>query len=328
MLLLESSPDFVHVLSLRGSFLYVGPSIRRVLGYDPEDVVGKSISDYCHPADLVPLMRELKESSATPAPDGSTSNQVPPRAVDLLFRIKSKSGGYVWMESRGRLYVEPGKGRKAIILSGRKRAMPTLTWGPVGQTGGLVLPTRGKETEASAGEREFWGTVNRSSTFLFVGAAIRDVLGWGVGEVIGKRLEDFICVPVDASYNPCFAVQDAVYRASTDSNVQHSQVVFDMQTKNHDGISITMILYHSSNPFASPPEPLICQFKMTSALGQSVPIVHPFMSDVFEEMNTSRNTSWQYELQQLKFANQRLLEEVQSLESRAQRGSRLAPSTY
>jgi len=234
----------------------------------------------------------------------------------------------VWMESRGRLYVEPGKGRKTIILSGRKRAMPTLTWGPVAQTGGLVLPTRGRRNEQASGEREFWGTLNRSGTFVFVGAAIRDVLGWGVGEIIGKRLEDFICVSADASYNSSFTIQDAVFRASTNSKIQHSQVVFDMQTKDGNALSITMILYHTSNPSFIPPEPVICQFKMTSALNQSVPIVHSSTSDVFEEMNTTRNTSWQYELQQLKFANQRLLEEVRSLESRPPRGSQLTSSTY
>jgi hypothetical protein len=36
---------------------------------------------------------------------------------------------------------------------------------------------------------------------------------------------------------------------------------------------------------------------------------------VFEELETSRASSWQYELQQLKFANQRLAEEADRLES-------------
>ena len=64
LLLLESSPDFVLALSLKGAFLYVSPSVRRVLGYEAEDLVGKSITDFCHDADKVPLVRELKESSA------------------------------------------------------------------------------------------------------------------------------------------------------------------------------------------------------------------------------------------------------------------------
>lgn len=193
LLLLEFLPDFVLVLSLKGAFLYVAPSVRLVLGYEPEDLVGKSISDICHPADLVPLMRELKEGSVSGLSIAGTgdvgSSTVPglvPKSVDLLFRALPKpsmsssplptqeasaergvfqhsqsspatgsqssfhsgspcsdnlSGGaaapYVWLECRGRLHVEPGKGRKAIILSGRTRWMPVVRWRSVDNADGL-----------------------------------------------------------------------------------------------------------------------------------------------------------------------------------------------
>ena len=86
LILLEYSPDFIYVLSLKGFFLYVAPSIRNVLGFEADELVGKSIEEYCHP-DLVPLMRELKESSV---PDTVTGSR---RTVDLLFRARSKSEG-------------------------------------------------------------------------------------------------------------------------------------------------------------------------------------------------------------------------------------------
>ncbi|EPQ51996.1 hypothetical protein GLOTRDRAFT_47843, partial [Gloeophyllum trabeum ATCC 11539] len=125
LVLLEGTPDFIHVLSLKGSFLYVAPAVRKVLGYEPEELVGKCISEYCHPADVVPLMRELKESStghpgsAASEGAGSASGMGVPKTVDLLFRAQAKWGSWVWVECRGRLHVEPGKGRKAIVLSGR-----------------------------------------------------------------------------------------------------------------------------------------------------------------------------------------------------------------
>ena len=125
LILLEYFPDFIHVLSLRGFFLYIAPSIRNVLGFEADELVGKSIAEYRHLADLVPLTRELKESSV---PDTVTGSR---RTVNLLFRARSKSEGYVWVESRGRLHVEPGKGRKAIILNGHVRPMPMIQWGDV-----------------------------------------------------------------------------------------------------------------------------------------------------------------------------------------------------
>lgn len=44
------------------------------------------------------------------------------------------------------------------------------------------------------------------------------------------------------------------------------------------------------------------------------PSMHPSGASLFEELETGRGSSWQYELQQLKFANQRLYEELQALE--------------
>jgi PAS domain S-box-containing protein len=122
LILLEVLPDFIHVLSLKGNFLYVAPSVRRVLGYEPDELVGKAIQDFCHPADVVPLMRELKESSTVPTTGSEAATIVhAPKRVDLLYRARNKAGEFVWAEARGRLFVEPGKGRKAIILSGRAR---------------------------------------------------------------------------------------------------------------------------------------------------------------------------------------------------------------
>ena len=138
-------PDFVHVLSLKGLFLYVAPSIRNVLGFEADELVGKSIAEYCHPADLVPLMRELNESSV---PDTVTGSR---RTVDLLFPVRSKLQGYVWVESGGRLHVEPGKGRKAIILNGGVRSMPMMRWVGVVQGGGIVPALGGGRRVAFGG---------------------------------------------------------------------------------------------------------------------------------------------------------------------------------
>ena len=80
-------------------------------------------------------MRELKESSV---PDTVTGSR---RTVDLLFRARSNSKGYVWVESRGRLHVEPGKGREAIILNGRAR--PMMRRGDVCRAGVGVVPAMG-----------------------------------------------------------------------------------------------------------------------------------------------------------------------------------------
>ena len=51
------------------------------------------------------------------------------------------------------------------------------------------------------------------------------------------------------------------------------------------------------------------------------PLMHSPGASLFEELETVRGSSWQYELQQLKFANQRLHEELHALEGAAKTGT-------
>lgn len=63
-----------------------------------------SLPTLLHPADSIPVMRELKEAGST------TSTQAP--AVSLLYRIRRKKSGWIWLESKGRLY-----GTLALVFS-------------------------------------------------------------------------------------------------------------------------------------------------------------------------------------------------------------------
>src|SRR6201992_2953276 len=112
--LLENSDDVIHVLSLKGLFLYLSPSCRKVLEYETSELVGTALSAVCHPSDIVPVTRELKDTSS-----GSS--------VNVVFRIRRKNSGYLWFEGNGSLHTEQGKGRKCIILVGRERPVYTLS---------------------------------------------------------------------------------------------------------------------------------------------------------------------------------------------------------
>ena len=278
LMLLETSPDFVHVVSLKGSFLYVAPSVRRVLGYEPEEMVGGSLADLAHPEDVVPLMRELKESSSTGGGSLVGEQQqssgpplsIGPRTVDLLFRARTKWGEFVWVECRGRLFVEPGKGRKAIILSGRAREMPRV-----------------RCAMAHYGGREFWCMI-AGSVFVVVGSRVKEVLGWSAGELVGRSVGSVVCGGVEAGRR---------------------------KLRRADGVLIqgTVVLYPAKQQLDARPAiarwPMICQIKLDDSVRTEGE------TDVFQELDTTRGSSWQYELQQLRFANQRMHDQLALLET-------------
>ncbi|KAG7448421.1 uncharacterized protein BT62DRAFT_705415 [Guyanagaster necrorhizus] len=167
--LLSHLPDFFLVVSLKGAFLYVAPAVQHVLGYAAEELIGKALGDICHAADVVPLMRELKESSswATPSHGQGDSSKFAdsdgkPKTVDLLFRAQTKAGVYVWMECRGRLYVEPGKGRKAIVLCARSRAMASLTLSSASSLDVVIREAGGSDCETNGAGQKLSSSGNLS----------------------------------------------------------------------------------------------------------------------------------------------------------------------
>ncbi|KAI6106899.1 PAS domain-containing protein [Pisolithus croceorrhizus] len=430
LLLLELLPDFLLVLSLKGSFLYVAPSVRLVLGYEPHELVGRSIADVCHPADLVPLMRELKEGSVSAGGTLGTSGSCPPgspgdgahplgvpKPVDLLFRAAPKtavhplppfspstsapalttntvtpvassdiptesdasdpgstSRPYIWLECRGRLHVEPGKGRKAIILSGRARWMPTVRWDTIKCVGGVgvgilggssspepkpqaVPAGQGSKAVSLAEAQEFWALLAPAGTFLVASAGVRDVLGWGVGEIIGRSLWGMVADGMASGVAIPVRVETELARLSEEEviaetgNPKPTVLSVTLVARSGHTVPVRIVFYRTprahthlptgglANPRGNSLCPLVCQVSvlppgtltgMVSVSSSSCPsssrdaavssgdagpwLMHPGDAALFEELDTARGSSWQYELQQLKFANQRLHEELETLE--------------
>lgn len=162
-ILLENTDDVVHVLSLKGLFMYLSPSSLKVLEYDSSELVGTPLSSVCHPSDIVPVTRELKDTSTG-------------AAVSVVFRIRRKKSGYTWFESHGSLCVEQGKGRKCIILVGRERPVYAIGRGDIESAGGL-------------GESEMWTKISTSGMFLFVSSNVRSLLDRASEDLIGTSIQ-------------------------------------------------------------------------------------------------------------------------------------------
>jgi len=150
-----------------------------MLEYDPSELIGRPISTICHPSDIVAVLRELKES-------GNTGNN----AVSLLYRIRRKTSGYMWMESAGKLHrncisfalhcsdywftlcfvVEQGKGRKCVILTGRPRPVYRVSWSDLERVGGF-------------GGVEFWSKYSLGGMHLYTTPSVKDMLGFAPEEL-------------------------------------------------------------------------------------------------------------------------------------------------
>jgi PAS domain S-box-containing protein len=86
-LLAENSMDIISQISREKRFLYISPSIKTVLGYEPEKVVGTSIYDYLHPDDVSVIDQAIEKARATG------------QSITMQYRTLHKKGHFVWMES-------------------------------------------------------------------------------------------------------------------------------------------------------------------------------------------------------------------------------------
>lgn len=64
-----------------------------IVHYPLSEIVGKPFQALCHPADVVHVMKELKEAGGSSQP-----------TISLLYRLRRKYSGYVWIESVGKLH--------------------------------------------------------------------------------------------------------------------------------------------------------------------------------------------------------------------------------
>src|SRR5262249_8462998 len=87
--LIENSGDAISITSVDGTIVYMGPSIKRMLGYEPEELVGKNAFEtIVHPDEIDARREDLKRL----VDDLS-------RRDPILLRLKHKDGTFRWIES-------------------------------------------------------------------------------------------------------------------------------------------------------------------------------------------------------------------------------------
>ncbi len=88
--LVENANDLIVETSYDARFLYVSSNHKEILGYEPEDLLGKNVFDLMHPDDRAAVLSEFMNGMK----NFSTS-----RAV---YRYRHKNGEWRWFESTGK----------------------------------------------------------------------------------------------------------------------------------------------------------------------------------------------------------------------------------
>lgn len=93
--LIEESSDVVTLVNREGIFSYVSPSIIRVLGYTPDELIGVNALALIHPLDLETVDRLFGEILRDPL-----------KIAAAEIRYKGKNGAWRWIEGVGKNLLE------------------------------------------------------------------------------------------------------------------------------------------------------------------------------------------------------------------------------
>ncbi|GAM89321.1 hypothetical protein ANO11243_073580 [Dothideomycetidae sp. 11243] len=258
----------------------------------------------------------------------------------------------MWFEGHGSLHTEQGKGRKSIILVGRERPVYTLSKSALDADGGVgeyelwtKMSTSGMFLFVSSNVRQLLDRQPEELVGVSIQSLMRSDSKQDFGrilehartgkkasvkhEVINRRgqvLQAFTTLyPGDATegQKPTFIIAQTKLikysrnnnfkpptlkheRSSNDSSVA-GQSTPGQQLSSHDGHSVATSRYITTEASTA-----------TYAGQNGLPLGRQDESlasddNLFDELKTTKSSSWQYEIRQLEKRNRLLAEEVQSL---------------
>ena len=167
--LTQKSSDIITLLGADGTVRYQSPSSERILGYQPEELVGENVFDYVHPEDLGRVQGKFAEGLAEP--DLHPSAQ---------YKFRHKDGSWRYLESVGSNFLVDSKVGEFIVNS---RDVTERVWAEekVEQQAALLEHTHDAVFKWKLGGR-----------IIYWNEGAQRLYGWSKEEVIGQISHDLL----------------------------------------------------------------------------------------------------------------------------------------
>ncbi len=169
-LLSETQTDFISLTDAERKYVYVSPTIKDMLGYEPESLIGKKrVLDLVHPDD-VEMVRKKGE-------DIRTNKRTTTR---IVMRMRKKNGEYVWIESLAKMFQD-GLETNPLVLASHRNIDERI-----------ILEQQLQESEKkyrflSENSGDIILLANSKRVFEYISPSVKELLGYTPEELIGKR---------------------------------------------------------------------------------------------------------------------------------------------
>ncbi len=167
-LITENMYDLVSQTDIEGRFVYVSPSNRTVLGYEPEEMLGHHILERVHPDDAPAVAKAVEQAMAE-----KTGGRIE-------YRYQHRDGHYLWLETVGNLIFD-GDGQTigavftARDVTDRKKAE-------------LALRDSEELYRAIVENTHDAIYIYRDSLLIYVNRRLCEILGYAAQELLGTNM--------------------------------------------------------------------------------------------------------------------------------------------
>ncbi len=104
--LVENARDVIHVINHDRTTRYITPSIQRLLGWDPEELIGRSVMEFLHPEDVERVLEALRRTRGQPG-----------AGLPLEVRVRHRDGDWRIFEGVGRNLIDDPTVRGVVVNS-------------------------------------------------------------------------------------------------------------------------------------------------------------------------------------------------------------------
>ncbi|MDF1505266.1 PAS domain S-box protein [Roseisolibacter sp. H3M3-2] len=171
--MVEHASDYVMIVDAAGAITYVAPSVERILGYRPDEILGQRPTDLVHPEDVDAVMATIGKLL-----------ERPDETFTIQFRKRHRDGSWRWIENVANTFVrgslEGGLMANCRDITDRVEAERELRE--------RDLHFRRMIEHAS----DHVMIVDATAAITYVAPGVERMLGWTVAEMMGSRPEHLV----------------------------------------------------------------------------------------------------------------------------------------
>jgi PAS domain S-box-containing protein len=176
-MVVDNTTDMISHHDTEGRYLYVSPSVRRLLGYAPSELIGRSAYEFFHPDDLTAIQNSHLTVLERPT------------VFTVSYRIRMNNGQWRWVETTSRVFEGAGGGKEIVSstrdIEGRVAA----------QRRSLEAERRFRETLENV--RLMAVQLDARGTITFANNYLLDKTGWSREEALGRSWFDLFLPETD-----------------------------------------------------------------------------------------------------------------------------------